>query len=57
MSTNSTSNDQADFASQVEAIKNNVIGEETVKIYLRGISRYLVWLYQNKRSLLSDELL
>ncbi|KAF1787992.1 hypothetical protein GQ600_27742 [Phytophthora cactorum] len=41
MSTNSTSNDQADLASQVEAIKNNVIGEETVKINLRGISRYL----------------
>ncbi|KAG6941606.1 hypothetical protein JG687_00019549 [Phytophthora cactorum] len=57
MSTNSTSNDQADLASQVEAIKNNVIGEETVKINLRGISRYLVWFYQNKRSLLSDELL
>ncbi|KAF1777456.1 hypothetical protein GQ600_17088 [Phytophthora cactorum] len=55
MSTNSDSNDQADLASQVEADKNNVIGEKTV--YLRGISRYLVWLYQNKRSLLSDELL
>ncbi|KAF1795773.1 hypothetical protein GQ600_8216 [Phytophthora cactorum] len=26
-------------------------------MYLRGISRYLVWRYQNKRSLLSDELL
>ncbi|KAF1787535.1 hypothetical protein GQ600_2454 [Phytophthora cactorum] len=57
MSTNSTSNDQADLASQVESVKSNVIGEKTVKMYLRGISRYLVWLYQNKRILLSDELL
>ncbi|KAG6953362.1 hypothetical protein JG688_00012852 [Phytophthora aleatoria] len=57
MSTNSSSNDQADLASQVEAVKNNVIDEKTVKMYLRGISRYLVWLYQNKRSPLSDELL
>ncbi|KAF1787860.1 hypothetical protein GQ600_12869 [Phytophthora cactorum] len=57
MSTNSTSNDQADLASQVEAVKNNVIGEKTVKMYLRGISCYLVWLYQNKSSLLSNGLL
>ncbi|KAG3025590.1 hypothetical protein PC123_g6819 [Phytophthora cactorum] len=57
MSTNSTSNDQANLACQVEAVKNNVIGEKTVKMYLRGISCYLVWLYQNKRSLLSDGLL
>ncbi|KAG2767935.1 hypothetical protein PC129_g20234 [Phytophthora cactorum] len=57
MNTNSTSNDQADIASQVEAVKYNVIGQKTVKMYLRGISRYLVWLCQNKRSILSDELL
>ncbi|KAF1789478.1 hypothetical protein GQ600_4021 [Phytophthora cactorum] len=42
MSISSTSND---LASQVEAVKNNVIGEKTVKMYLRGISRYLVRLY------------
>ncbi|KAG6951047.1 hypothetical protein JG688_00013906, partial [Phytophthora aleatoria] len=41
MNTNSTSNDQADLASQVEAVKYNVIGQKTVKMYLRGISRYL----------------
>ncbi|KAG2811361.1 hypothetical protein PC119_g16502 [Phytophthora cactorum] len=57
MSTNSTSNDQADLASQVKSVKSNVIGEKTVTMYLRGISRYMVWLFQNKRSLLSDELL
>ncbi|KAG3126997.1 hypothetical protein PC128_g27153 [Phytophthora cactorum] len=34
MSSNITSNDQTDLASQVEATKNNAIGEKTVKMYL-----------------------
>ncbi|KAG3097311.1 hypothetical protein PI124_g18528 [Phytophthora idaei] len=53
MSSNITPNDQADLAGQVEATKNNAIGEKTVKMYLRRI----VLLYQNKMNLLSDELL
>ncbi|KAG6953419.1 hypothetical protein JG688_00012828 [Phytophthora aleatoria] len=37
MSSNIASNDQTDLASQVEATKNNAIGEKTVKMYLRRI--------------------
>ncbi|KAF1777025.1 hypothetical protein GQ600_3675 [Phytophthora cactorum] len=42
-----------DLAWQVEAVKNIVIGEKTMKMYTRGISV----LYQHKRTVLSDELL
>jgi len=46
--------DTVDLVSEVEAVKNNVIGEKTVKMYSRGISRYMVWLYRNRRNVLSD---
>jgi hypothetical protein len=49
--------DTVDLVSEVEALKNNDIGEKTVKMYSRGISRYMVWLYRNRRNVLSDELL
>ncbi|KAG1704038.1 hypothetical protein DVH05_006052 [Phytophthora capsici] len=47
----------SDFASQVAAVKSNVIGAKTTSMYLRGISRYLVWLYSNRRNVLSNNLL
>ncbi|EGZ18442.1 hypothetical protein PHYSODRAFT_415190, partial [Phytophthora sojae] len=39
---------------QVQAVKHNVIGQKTVKTYVRGICRYVAWLYKNQRNVLSD---
>lgn len=46
-----------DLEEQVKAVKSNVVTTKTTKMYSRGISRYLLWLYNNKRSVLSDAFL
>ncbi|KAJ8557036.1 hypothetical protein ON010_g8929 [Phytophthora cinnamomi] len=49
-----TEQDAEDLASQVKTVKDNVIGEKTVKMYTRGICRCVAWLYENQRSVLCD---
>ncbi|ETN24853.1 hypothetical protein PPTG_01032 [Phytophthora nicotianae INRA-310] len=46
-----------DLDAQIEAVKSNIIGSKTATMYLRGMSRYIAWLYTNKRDVLSGELL
>ncbi|ETI55516.1 hypothetical protein F443_01795, partial [Phytophthora nicotianae P1569] len=46
-----------DFDGQIEAVNSNIIGSKTATMYLRGMSRYIAWLYTNKRDVLSGELL
>ncbi|GMF48846.1 unnamed protein product [Phytophthora fragariaefolia] len=46
-----------DPASQVMVIKGNVIGKKTVAMYSRSICRYVAWIYNNKRNVLSDSYL
>ncbi|KAG1692307.1 hypothetical protein DVH05_025477 [Phytophthora capsici] len=42
---------------QIEAVKSNIIGCETAGMYLRGMSRFIAWLYTYKRKGLREELL
>ncbi|GMF53385.1 unnamed protein product [Phytophthora fragariaefolia] len=46
-----------DLASQVMAVKGNVIGKKTVAMYTRSICRYVARLYNNKGNVLSDSYL
>ncbi|ETN15675.1 hypothetical protein PPTG_06902 [Phytophthora nicotianae INRA-310] len=46
-----------DLDGQIEAVNSNIIGSKTATMYLRGMSRYIAWLYTNKRDVLSGELL
>ncbi|ETP41960.1 hypothetical protein F442_11050 [Phytophthora nicotianae P10297] len=46
-----------DLDAQIEAVKSNIIGSKTATMYLRGMSRYIAWLYTYKRNVLSGELL
>ncbi|GMF32552.1 unnamed protein product [Phytophthora lilii] len=46
-----------DLALQEATEKSKVIGAKTMKMYRRGISRCLVWLYQHNRNILSDDFL
>ncbi|KAJ8525257.1 hypothetical protein ON010_g15858 [Phytophthora cinnamomi] len=49
-----TEQDAEDLATQVKTVKDNVIGEKTVRMYTRGIYRYVACLYENQRSVLCD---
>ncbi|GMF51240.1 unnamed protein product [Phytophthora fragariaefolia] len=46
-----------DLASQVMAVRGDVIGKKTVAMYTRLIYHYVAWLYNSKRNVSSDSYL